>query len=107
MTDLLSSYGNLIVGSLFLWLIALSIFFWKIYSHYRRLVGNTRRGDLIAILDRQLSSMNETKAMISDIKKRVLELEKETPNNIKKVWIQFDKESLYYFNEKTKARYAI
>ncbi len=31
----------------------------------------------------------------------------EFPNNIKKVWIQFDEESLYYFNEKTKARYAI
>ncbi|MBA7514516.1 sn-glycerol-3-phosphate import ATP-binding protein UgpC [subsurface metagenome] len=31
----------------------------------------------------------------------------ESPNNIKKVWIKFDEESLYYFNEKTKARYAI
>lgn len=34
-------------------------------------------------------------------------LSTEFPSNIKKVWIKFDEESLYYFNEKTKARYAI
>jgi len=34
-------------------------------------------------------------------------LSTEFPNNTKKVWIKFDEESLYYFNEKTKARYAI
>ena len=34
-------------------------------------------------------------------------LSTEFPNNIEKVWIKFDEESLYYFNEKTKARYAI
>ena len=29
--------------------------------------------------------MNETKSILSELKKRVLDLEKETPNNIKKV----------------------
>lgn len=85
MTDNFTSINNLIVGSIFLWLIVLSIFFWRLYSHYRRLIGSNKRGDLIAILDQQLSSMNETKAILSEIKKRVLYLEKEIPNSIKKV----------------------
>lgn len=34
-------------------------------------------------------------------------LSTEFPDNIKKVWIKFDGESLHYFNEKTQARYAI
>lgn len=85
MTDNFTSINNLIVGSIFLWLIVLSIFFWRLYSHYRRLIGSNKRGDLIAILDQQLSSMNETKAVLSEIKKRVLYLEKEIPNSIKKV----------------------
>ena len=85
MLDSFASINNLIVGSIFLWLIILSLFFWRIYSHYRRLIGSLRQGDLINILDQQLSSMSETKSLLSAMKKRVLDLEKETTNNIKKV----------------------
>lgn len=87
MLDFFATNNNLIVGSIFLWLLILSLFFGRIYTHYRRLIGNTRRGDLIVILNQQLSAMNETKSMLSEIKKRVSYLEKEVPNNIKKVGV--------------------
>jgi len=44
---------------------------------------------------------------IGDLEIYSKKLSEEFPNNIKKVWIKFDEESLYYFNDKTKARYAI
>jgi ABC-type sugar transport system ATPase subunit len=44
---------------------------------------------------------------VGDIEVYSKRLSEEFPKDIKKVWIKFDEESLYYFNDKTKARYHI
>lgn len=68
-----------------IWLVALSFFFWQIYSHYHRLVGKSKREDLKSILDKQFAEMKETNTSLSEIKKRLRDLENDSPNNIKKV----------------------
>lgn len=85
MADFLSNQQTLIFAAIFLWLLVLSLLFWKIYSHYRRLVGKTKRGDLVTILDQHLSSMRQTDNMLADVKKKLESLEEDLPNNIKKV----------------------
>jgi hypothetical protein len=85
MSDLLSTQQTFIVIAIFIWLAALSFFFWQIYSHYRRLVGKAKRDDLKTILDKQLSAMEETKEALSEVKKRLRDLESDSPNNVKKV----------------------
>jgi len=54
-----------------------------------------------------IGRVNMFSLFVGDIEIYSKKLSKEFPNNIKKVWIKFDEESLYYFNNKTKARYLI
>lgn len=85
MSDFLGTQQTLIISGLFLWLLILSVLFYKIYSHYKRLIGKTKRGDLIDILDRQMDTMKETKTVLKDFKDKLANLESDLPNNLKKV----------------------
>ncbi len=85
MSDILATQQTFIVITIFIWLAVLSYFFWQIYSHYRRLIGKAKRDDLKTILDKQLTATGETKEALFEVKKRLKDLESESPNNIKKV----------------------
>ena len=85
MTNLLESQQTFIFGVLFLWLLILSVLFWKIYSHYRGLIGKTKKEDLISILDQQISSVKENTNVLADVKEKLENMESSLPNNIKKV----------------------
>lgn len=85
MLDLLNTQELFIFIVIFGWLLILSYLFWKIYSHYTRLIGKSKRDDLKNILDKQLDTMSEVKATLSEVKKRLGGLEAELPNNIRKV----------------------
>ncbi|MEX0616314.1 MAG: DUF4446 family protein [Candidatus Woykebacteria bacterium] len=75
-----------IIYTIFLiWLSALSYFFWKIYSHYRRLIGKTKKEDLKEILDKQLEKMGQVQEIISEVKRRLKTAEDDLPNNLKMV----------------------
>ena len=85
MVDFLNTQQPLLFAALFLWLLVLSLLFWKIYSHYRRLVGKTKRGDLVSILNQHLASMKKTDNILFDVTKKLESLEESVPNNIRKV----------------------
>lgn len=85
MSEFLESQQVFIFSGVFLWLLVLSIMFYKIFSHYKRLVGKTKRGDLVEILDRQMSTMKETDNLLRDFKDKLEKFESDIPNNLKKV----------------------
>ncbi len=85
MIDFLNKQGPFIQILILVWLAVLSYFFWRINTHYRRLIGRSKREDLKEILDKHLQKMEETKFTLSEIKKRVQSVEEDLPNNIKKI----------------------
>lgn len=85
MSDLLSSQQPFIFFIVFIWLLVLSYFFWQIYTHYRRLIGKSKREDLKDLLDRQLVEISKTKEALAEVLKRLRVVEGELPNNLKKV----------------------
>lgn len=85
MVEFLEEQGSFIFIAIIIWLAILSLFFWQIYAHYRRLIGKSRKEDLKNILDLQLEKMKETKEALSEIKERLGIVEKDLPNNLRKV----------------------
>ncbi len=67
----------LIAGISFVWLLALSIFCWRIFAHYNRLIKSTNEQELGRVLDkilvRQNLAKNEIVRLDSEIKRIALE----------------------------------
>ena len=85
MINLLETQQTLIFSGVFLWLLVLSVLFYKSFFHYKRLVGKTKRGDLVDILNQQMGTMNETNIVLKNFKEKLTKLESGLPNNLKKV----------------------
>ena len=85
MTDVIETQQTFIFSGVFLWLLVLSVLFYKIFFHYKRLVGKTKRGDLVDILNQQMGTMKETDTLLRDFKEKLTKLESGLPNNLKKV----------------------
>lgn len=49
------------------------------------MVGDTKRGDLVEILNHQMSTMKETDNLLKDFKDKLEKFESDIPNNLKKV----------------------
>lgn len=85
MTEFLEANQIYIFFGVFLWLLVLTTLFYKIFFHYKRLVGKTKKGDLVDILNHQMSTMKETDKLLKDFKDKLAKLESDLPNNLKKV----------------------
>lgn len=85
MTEFLEANQIYIFFGVFLWLLVLTTLFYKIFFHYKRLVGKTKEGDLVDILNHQMSTMKETDKLLKDFKDKLAKLESDLPNNLKKV----------------------
>lgn len=85
MIEFIEANGSIILLGLSVWLLTLTYFFWKIYNHYKRLIGRTRKNDLISILDKHLAVMDDTKGLLSNVTERLETIEKILPNSLKKV----------------------
>jgi hypothetical protein len=68
-----------------IWLIALSIFFWKLSSHYNSLTKGITKKTLQALLDILLKDVDITKEDIARLQKRCDTIEKENKFHIQKV----------------------
>ena len=70
---------------IFVWLLALSIFFWRILQHYNRLSKGVSSKSLKTILEELVSDVNVSKKDIEYLKDYSLKLEKEGLLHIQKV----------------------
>lgn len=69
----------------FIWLIALSLLFWQLLSHYNNLTKGMSNKGLKAVLDEVLKDLEESSKEIELIKKKCLVLEKDGILHIQKV----------------------
>lgn len=74
-----------ISGAIFLWLFILTIFIFRIYSHYNRLTKGISNKTLKSILDHLLSDLEISKKDIEILTKRCDTIEKEAKFHIQKI----------------------
>ena len=75
----------LIFAVIFVWLLALSIFFWRVLQHYNRLTKGVSSKSLKSILEELLSDVELHKKDIEYLKEFSLKLERDEQLHIQKV----------------------
>jgi hypothetical protein len=78
-------FGFVLFGFLFAWLVALSVIFYRLFAHYRRLTKGITKKDLKSVLDKLMSGFDEESAKISELTKKLANLEKGSLYHIQKV----------------------
>ena len=68
-----------------IWLIILSVLFWKVSSHYNNLTKNASKKSLSAILDEVLKQIDLSKKDVDILKNRCDKIEKEGLLHIQKI----------------------
>jgi|SRR5579859_2524801 len=72
-------------AAILIWLIVLTVFFVKIFAHYKRLVKNVNEGNLETVLTKILEREDLNKRNITDINNRVSALQKDGLGHIQKI----------------------
>lgn len=68
-----------------IWLVILSVLFWKITSHYNNLTKNTSKKSLSAILDEVIKQIDLSKKDVDILKNRCDKIEKDGLLHIQKI----------------------
>lgn len=82
---MLNNFIFLVFAVIFVWLIALSVFFWRILRHYNNLTKGVSQKTLKTILEEVLKNIDLHKKDIENLKDYSLKLEKEGFLHIQKV----------------------
>lgn len=83
--EILTSLLPIILLALILWLLGLSIAFFMILDHYKKLKKGVKNGNLIKILDDILAKQKNNAKVISDFEKLLQNFEKKSLKNIQKI----------------------
>ena len=75
----------ILAGAILIWLIVLTIFFVKIFAHYKSLIKNVSGENLQTILTKILEREDLNKKQIADINNRVGVLQKDGLGHIQKI----------------------
>jgi hypothetical protein len=75
----------LVLAVIFVWLVSLSIFFWRVLQHYNRLTKGVSEKSLRAVLESLLKDVDVNKKDIEYLKEYSLKLEKDGLLHIQKV----------------------
>lgn len=81
----LGNFSLVIFGFLFVWLTILSVFFYRLFSHYQKLTKGVTKKDLKTVLDELLKGFNEEHVRVSDLTKNLEKLEKDSLYHIQKI----------------------
>ncbi len=73
------------LGIILIWLVILSVVFYKIYSHYRRLTKGVVSKDLKSILEEILKNSQRESTRIDELFKEIKTLKQENLYNIQKI----------------------
>lgn len=85
---MLLNYKNLdfaLFGFLTTWLVVLSVIFYRLFSHYRKLTKGVTEKDLKSVLEKLLKDFNEEHNRINELTKKLGELEKDGFYHIQKI----------------------
>jgi hypothetical protein len=80
--------GSISVGVLviiFVWLILLSLFYYWMLRHYKRLIKGVKSGNLKKVLEKVIETEQKNKLDIKKIKEVIKDHEKENTYNLQKV----------------------
>ncbi len=80
-----NSVAFLVFAVIFVWLIALTIFFWRVLNHFNNLTKGVSQKTLKSVLEEVLKQMDITKKDIDYLKDFSLKLEKDGFLHIQKV----------------------
>jgi len=75
----------LLIAGIIIWLVAITIFFIKISSHYNHLIQNSPQGTLQSVLEKILQQAEQTTKDIDELNKRCDTIEKEGNFHIQKI----------------------
>lgn len=74
-----------LIGVIVLWLVFLSVFYFRLYNHYNKLVGASDGEGLKMLLDKLLKVSSENKKDIENLRKYCARIEEEGHFHIQKV----------------------
>jgi len=69
----------------FLWLVGLTVVFYRLLRHYKRIASRVRGGDLIKVLSKVLDSEEDNKKDLLKVKKEIERIDKSLLKPIQKV----------------------
>ena len=75
----------LMIGLLALWLAVVSVFYFRLNRHYRRLIGGSKIKDLKEVLEKLLNQSELSQREIKEIEKRFETLDKKNLVNLQKI----------------------
>ncbi len=75
----------ILLGIIFFWLVFLSVIFYNLYNHYRKLTKGITKKDLRSVLEELLKNSEREAIKIDDLVKKIDELQKDNLYNIQKV----------------------
>lgn len=75
----------IIIAALLLWLTGLSFVFYRLLSHYRKIAGKAKDGDIISAMNNLLASEQQNSEAIKTLKDEVKRLDTEAYEPIQKV----------------------
>lgn len=81
----LSALSIFLFGGIFVWLIAVSVLFKKIITHYSRLTKGISSKDLKSVLDSLLKNSEEQSRQYNNLSKVLTDLKKDNYYNIQKI----------------------
>lgn len=73
------------LGFGFVWLFFLSVLFYRLFRHYRKLTEGITRKDLKSILEKLLGDLKEKDQQIDDLVQKLAKVEKESAFSIQKI----------------------
>lgn len=81
----LAQIGWIVTGAVFVWLVGLTWFFFRIFTHYRRLTVGISKKDLKSVLEKLLKDAKEEEKRVDEILKRLEKTEKDGLFHVQKV----------------------
>ncbi|GAI79851.1 unnamed protein product, partial [marine sediment metagenome] len=77
--------GFVLFGFFTVWLAALSVIFYRLFAHYRKLTKGITKKDLKSVLEKLLKGFNEEHNKINELTKKFEKLEKDSFYHIQKI----------------------
>jgi hypothetical protein len=74
----------LLGGLILAWNIVLTLLFWRITSHYQRLAGKTKKGNLQMVLDTLLKEAEKSKFNLKTLEKEISKVDKRLEKDYQK-----------------------
>lgn len=77
-----------IIIAILLWLVGLTVVFYRLLSHYRRIASKVSQGDLVDLVNKLLDSNDSTQKELSSVTKEIKNINQHLRSPIQKVGLK-------------------